>query len=119
MDLKWNDVEMLVKFSVMLSCAFFVSVLLISIFHFIVHCRVFFEACDGFFTNYNWTEQSLENMKNLSVAQERQVDIFVGVDVFARSDVVGGKFETNKVRNVLMIKPVRTQLCECHRIVQC
>ena len=59
---------------------------------------MFLEACDGFFTNYNWTEQSLEHMKALSAAQERQVDIFVGVDVFARSDVVGGKFETNKVR---------------------
>ncbi|KAL2101498.1 hypothetical protein ACEWY4_003259 [Coilia grayii] len=63
--------------------------------------RVFFDACDGFFTNYNWTEQSLEHMKTLSFAQERQVDIFVGVDVFARSDVVGGKFETNKALDLL------------------
>ncbi|KAG5279327.1 hypothetical protein AALO_G00076580 [Alosa alosa] len=63
--------------------------------------RVFFEACDGFFTNYNWTEQSLEHMKTLSAVQNRQVDIFVGVDVFARGDVVGGKFETNKALSLL------------------
>lgn len=75
---------------------------------------MFFDACDGFFTNYNWTEQSLENMKNLSAAQERQVDIFVGVDVFARSDVVGGKFETNKVRNVLIIKNVTLLFSPCN-----
>lgn len=52
-------------------------------------------------------------MKNLSAAQERQVDIFVGVDVFARSDVVGGKFETNKVRNVSMIKNVTLLFSPC------
>lgn len=59
--------------------------------------RVFFSACDGFFTNYNWTEQSLESMRDFSEAQGRQADIYVGVDVFARGDVVGGKFETDRV----------------------
>lgn len=60
-------------------------------------CRVFFSACDGFFTNYNWTEQNLESMRDYSEAQGRQADIYVGVDVFARGKVVGGMFETNKV----------------------
>lgn len=59
---------------------------------------MFFQACDGFFTNYNWTAQSLEWMQTYPVAKERLADIYVGVDVFARGEVVGGKFETNKVR---------------------
>lgn len=64
-------------------------------YHFL--CRIFFSACDGFFTNYNWTEQSLESMRDYSELQGRQADIYVGVDVFARGNVVGGKFDTNKV----------------------
>lgn len=64
-------------------------------YHFV--CRIFFSACDGFFTNYNWTEQSLESMRDYAEVQGRQADIYVGVDVFARGKVVGGKFETNKV----------------------
>lgn len=63
--------------------------------------RVFFSACDGIFTNYNWTEQSLERMKAYSAAQGRLADIFVGVDVFARGEVVGGKLETNKALEMI------------------
>ncbi|XP_049926202.1 cytosolic endo-beta-N-acetylglucosaminidase isoform X3 [Epinephelus moara] len=58
--------------------------------------RMFFDACDGFFTNYNWTEQNLEWMKDYSGVQGRQSDVYIGVDVFARGNVVGGKLETNK-----------------------
>lgn len=58
---------------------------------------MFFSACDGFFTNYNWTEQSLESMRDYSEVQDRKADIYVGVDVFARGKVVGGMFETKKV----------------------
>lgn len=65
--------------------------------------RIFFDACDGFFTNYNWTEQSLEWMRDYSGIQGRYADIYVGVDVFARGKVVGGMFETNKV---LILKQV-------------
>lgn len=61
---------------------------------------MFFSACDGFFTNYNWTEQSLESMRDYSEVQGRQADIYVGVDVFARGKVVGGMFETNKVIDI-------------------
>uniref|UniRef100_A0A8K9VGU1 Cytosolic endo-beta-N-acetylglucosaminidase n=1 Tax=Oncorhynchus mykiss TaxID=8022 RepID=A0A8K9VGU1_ONCMY len=63
--------------------------------------RVFFSACDGIFTNYNWTEQNLEGMKAYSAAQGRLADIFVGVDVFARGEVVGGKLETNKALEMI------------------
>ena len=62
--------------------------------------RMFFDACDGIFTNYNWTEQSLEWMKDYNGAQGRQADIYIGVDVFARGKVVGGMFETNKVNSI-------------------
>lgn len=58
-------------------------------------CRVFFDSCDGFFTNYNWQEGHLERMQGQ--AGERQADVYVGVDVFARGNVVGGRFDTNKV----------------------
>uniref|UniRef100_A0A672Z2M0 Cytosolic endo-beta-N-acetylglucosaminidase n=1 Tax=Sphaeramia orbicularis TaxID=375764 RepID=A0A672Z2M0_9TELE len=63
--------------------------------------RIFFEACDGLFTNYNWKETSLEFMSDYSAAQGRQADIYVGVDVFARGDVVAGKFETNKALEII------------------
>ncbi|KAM4635476.1 cytosolic endo-beta-N-acetylglucosaminidase isoform 2-T2 [Polymixia lowei] len=63
--------------------------------------RVFFDACDGFFTNYNWTVTSLEGMQAYSGVQGRQADIYVGVDVFARGDVVGGMFETNKALDLI------------------
>ncbi|XP_030064480.1 cytosolic endo-beta-N-acetylglucosaminidase [Microcaecilia unicolor] len=56
--------------------------------------RVFFDSCDGMFTNYNWTEQHLNQM--LPLVAERRVDVYVGVDVFARGSVVGGHFDTNK-----------------------
>ncbi|XP_054449279.1 cytosolic endo-beta-N-acetylglucosaminidase isoform X2 [Pteronotus mesoamericanus] len=58
------------------------------------HNRVFFDACDGIFTNYNWREEHLEHMRGQ--AGERQADVYVGVDVFGRGSVVGGRFDTNK-----------------------
>ncbi|XP_042523110.1 cytosolic endo-beta-N-acetylglucosaminidase isoform X1 [Dipodomys spectabilis] len=58
------------------------------------HNRVFFDACDGFFTNYNWREEHLQRM--LALVGERLADVYVGVDVFARGKVVGGRFDTDK-----------------------
>ncbi|XP_059527383.1 cytosolic endo-beta-N-acetylglucosaminidase isoform X1 [Myotis daubentonii] len=56
--------------------------------------RVFFDSCDGIFTNYNWGEEHLVRMRG--PAGERLADVYVGVDVFARGNVVGGRFDTNK-----------------------
>ncbi|NWW54989.1 ENASE acetylglucosaminidase, partial [Pedionomus torquatus] len=56
--------------------------------------RVFFDACDGLFTNYNWKEEHLERTRAL--AGPRHTDVYVGVDVFARGDVIGGGFDTDK-----------------------
>ncbi|XP_067238336.1 cytosolic endo-beta-N-acetylglucosaminidase [Chanodichthys erythropterus] len=82
--------------------------------------RMFFDACDGIFTNYNWTEQSLERMKSYSAAQGRFADIYVGVDVFARGKVIGGKFETNKALELIRKYELSTAIFapgwvyECH-----
>ncbi|CAH2291672.1 cytosolic endo-beta-N-acetylglucosaminidase isoform X1 [Pelobates cultripes] len=54
--------------------------------------RQFFDACDGIFTNYNWREGNLQAMAD----EPRRMDVYIGVDVFARSEVVGGKFDTFK-----------------------
>lgn len=84
---------------------------------------MFFDACDGFFTNYNWTEQSLEWMSDYSGARGRQADIYIGVDVFARGQVVGGMFETNKVhrlgsRGIIHVSAKRQWLSD-HRHLVC
>ncbi|XP_077475198.1 cytosolic endo-beta-N-acetylglucosaminidase isoform X2 [Stigmatopora argus] len=63
--------------------------------------RVFFDACDGFFTNYNWTPQNLEWMAHYCLTNGRTADIYVGVDVFARGNVVGGMFETHKALEII------------------
>ncbi|KAM4691870.1 cytosolic endo-beta-N-acetylglucosaminidase [Rhinophrynus dorsalis] len=54
--------------------------------------RQFFDSCDGIFTNYNWREEHLQRM----ALEQRKTDVFVGVDIFARGEVVGGKFDTFK-----------------------
>ncbi|XP_043820445.1 cytosolic endo-beta-N-acetylglucosaminidase isoform X2 [Dromiciops gliroides] len=54
---------------------------------------VFFESCDGIFTNYNWNEDHLKRMAYSGVRKE---DVYIGVDIFARGNVVGGGFDTNK-----------------------
>ncbi|KAG8446563.1 hypothetical protein GDO86_014134 [Hymenochirus boettgeri] len=59
--------------------------------------RIFFDACDGIFTNYNWQEDHLQNMAE----EPRRTDVYVGVDIFARSEVIGGKFDTVKSLQML------------------
>jgi len=44
-----------------------------------------FDACDGLFTNYWWTDNTLEISK--VNAKDRVCDVFVGVDVWARGKV--------------------------------
>ncbi|XP_059804592.1 cytosolic endo-beta-N-acetylglucosaminidase isoform X1 [Hypanus sabinus] len=58
------------------------------------HNRVFFDSCDGIFLNYNWTEQHLERVTAL--VEGRHADVYVGVDVFGRGEVIGGGFKTNR-----------------------
>uniref|UniRef100_A0A8B9NXB9 Cytosolic endo-beta-N-acetylglucosaminidase n=1 Tax=Apteryx owenii TaxID=8824 RepID=A0A8B9NXB9_APTOW len=56
--------------------------------------REFFDACDGLFVNYNWKEEQLERSKSL--AGQRLADVYFGIDVFARGDVLGGGFDSDK-----------------------
>ncbi|XP_049632104.1 cytosolic endo-beta-N-acetylglucosaminidase isoform X1 [Suncus etruscus] len=58
------------------------------------HNKAFFDSCDGFFTNYNWHKEHLQRMRGL--AGDRLADVYVGVDVFGRGDVIGGGFDTVK-----------------------
>lgn len=71
---------------------------------------MFFDACDGFFTNYNWKDENLKAMEDYLGVQGRQADVYVGVDVFARGEVVGGMFETNKVRDCELRLPLCVNL---------
>ncbi|XP_072339501.1 cytosolic endo-beta-N-acetylglucosaminidase [Scyliorhinus torazame] len=57
------------------------------------HNKVFFDSCDGIFLNYNWKEEHLKRM--VTLMEERHADVYVGVDVFGRGDVIGGEFTTN------------------------
>lgn len=57
--------------------------------------RIFFDSCDGLFTNYNWKEEQLELTQRL--AGPRLNDVYVGIDVFGRGDVIGSGFDTDKV----------------------
>ncbi|XP_071968462.1 cytosolic endo-beta-N-acetylglucosaminidase isoform X2 [Engystomops pustulosus] len=59
--------------------------------------RQFFDACDGIFTNYNWKEDHLQRMAD----EPRRTDVYIGVDIFARGEVVGGKFETFKALEMI------------------
>lgn len=59
--------------------------------------RIFFDVCDGIFLNYNWSIHDLQESLYLSGA-ERQLDVYVGVDVFGRGCFGGGGWNTYKVR---------------------
>lgn len=54
----------------------------------------FFDACDGIFLNYTWTNDHLR--RSYEAAASRNSDVFVGLDVFGRNFYEGGKFNTHK-----------------------
>lgn len=56
--------------------------------------RLFFDACDGIFLNYTWTNDHLH--RSYEAAANRNSDVFVGLDVFGRNFYEGGKFNTHK-----------------------
>lgn len=58
--------------------------------------RIFFDACDGIFLNYNWSEAHL--MRSVGAAgQDRKFDVYVGVDVFGRGCFGGGGYNSKAV----------------------
>ena len=58
--------------------------------------RVFFDACDGIFLNYLWSEAHL--MRSVGAAgRNRLSDVYVGVDVFGRGCFGGGGYNSKAV----------------------
>lgn len=57
----------------------------------------FYDACDGIFLNYNWKDAKLENSKALASQKERNMDVYVGIDVFGRGCLGGGGYNTIEV----------------------
>lgn len=58
--------------------------------------RVFFDACDGIFLNYLWSEANL--MRSAGAAgQDHLTDVYVGVDVFGRGCFGGGGYNSKAV----------------------
>lgn len=51
------------------------------------HNRLAFQACDGIFLNYNWNEEDL--IKSVTNAGKRNIDVYVGIDVFGRNCIGG------------------------------
>lgn len=59
--------------------------------------RMFFTVSDGIFLNYCITEEKLARSKCSSSASGRELDVFVGIDVFGRGTPGGGGFNTKEV----------------------
>lgn len=55
--------------------------------------KPFFDASDGIFVNYGWTERLAA--LSAKVAGERVHDVFMGVDVYGRGTFGGGQWHTN------------------------
>lgn len=56
------------------------------------HNKAFFDACDGIFTNYAWQERDI--VKSVANADGRVHDVYIGLDVWGRKFIGGGKFNT-------------------------
>ncbi|XP_025836491.1 cytosolic endo-beta-N-acetylglucosaminidase 2 [Agrilus planipennis] len=54
--------------------------------------RSFFDVCDGIFVNYTWNETNLQ--QTVKEAKHRNLDVYIGVDVFGRNFFGGGHFNT-------------------------
>lgn len=59
--------------------------------------RCYFDVCDGIFLNYTWKESNL--LTSLANANHRNLDVYVGIDVFGRNTFGGGKFNAYVVSN--------------------
>ncbi|CAK1546890.1 unnamed protein product [Leptosia nina] len=54
----------------------------------------FFEAVDGFFTNYSWREEDI--VTSVKEAGTRLTDLYIGIDVWGRNFYGGGQFNTQE-----------------------
>ncbi|XP_048761260.1 cytosolic endo-beta-N-acetylglucosaminidase-like [Ostrea edulis] len=55
---------------------------------------MFFDACDGIFLNYNWKDETLHHSLTLARDKGRDMDVYVGIDVFGRGCLGGGGYNT-------------------------
>ncbi|KPJ18305.1 Cytosolic endo-beta-N-acetylglucosaminidase [Papilio machaon] len=60
--------------------------------------RAFFDACDGIFTNYSWSENEVR--ESAVAAGDRLTDVYVGIDVWGRNFYGGGQFNTQEAVKV-------------------
>ncbi len=60
----------------------------------------FFDACDGIFLNYTWTEENVAKTAALAETLGRRQDVYLGVDVFGRGCHGGGGFNTQQAVKV-------------------
>ncbi|KOB56747.1 Cytosolic endo-beta-N-acetylglucosaminidase, partial [Operophtera brumata] len=58
----------------------------------------FFDACDGIFTNYSWSERNVA--ESALVAGDRITDLYIGIDVWGRNFFGGGEFNTQEAVGV-------------------
>lgn len=63
----------------------------------ILNSSMFFDACDGIFLNYNWNDEKLQNSLDLARNKGRDMDVYVGIDVFGRGCLGGGGYNTVEV----------------------
>uniref|UniRef100_A0A6B2KYC7 FBA domain-containing protein n=1 Tax=Arcella intermedia TaxID=1963864 RepID=A0A6B2KYC7_9EUKA len=61
--------------------------------------KIFFDGCDGIFLNYGWNEKLIS--ESSSLAGERKLDVFTGIDIFGRGTFGGGGFQTHKALEVI------------------
>ncbi|GAB6020425.1 hypothetical protein CHUAL_003120 [Chamberlinius hualienensis] len=55
--------------------------------------KVYFDACDGIYLNYNWNDEKLSN--SIRQCGQRLSDVYVGIDVFGRGTLGGGGFNSD------------------------
>eukprot|EP01127_Copromyxa_protea_P001387 TRINITY_DN1139_c0_g2_i1.p1 TRINITY_DN1139_c0_g2~~TRINITY_DN1139_c0_g2_i1.p1 ORF type:complete len:726 (-),score=155.78 TRINITY_DN1139_c0_g2_i1:11-2188(-) len=61
--------------------------------------EIFFGCSDGFFMNYQWNEEKLQNSVNL--AGSRKSEVYAGIDIFGRNTFGGGGYDTCKALDVI------------------
>ncbi|CAN0054085.1 unnamed protein product, partial [Choristocarpus tenellus] len=59
------------------------------------HNQVFFDACDGIYTNYAWKDDTPQRCA--IEAKDRRFDVYMGIDVFGRGTWGGGGMDSSKV----------------------
>lgn len=58
--------------------------------------EMFFDVCDGIFTNYTWNEMRLQKSAENASAKGKRHAVFTGVDIWGRNTFGGGGFNTHK-----------------------